>query len=311
MARQAMTGGDRFAQPGVPAALVVVDGGARGGLGVLDRLHPRIDLHAFEPDAVACRALEALAGYRRVSAIPFALAGVAGRRTLHATRHPSLSSLLAPDLAAYERHFGRMAGYPGWVRAIEVVATPEIEAITLDAWAERAGVVRIDVLKLDTQGTELDILAGARDVIARGAIGVIRTEVAFLPVYRGQALFPAIDRHLVAAGFSLVDCRFYPDRVGGYGWRGRRYVEPPRWAAGGDATYALAPDRWPAAERTPRAVTTALVLSQLGYGRSAARWLRAAGLDEARLDAWLTAWTAESAAVRWAARWVPPALWRR
>lgn len=299
----------------LPPALTVVDGGARGGLRELRALHERIDLHAFEPDPAACRSLATLAGYRSVHPVPSALSSRAGRCVLHVARKPSMSSLLEPDVDAYRRHFGRMADFPSWVRAIETVADVEVDATTLDAWSDDADRPLVHYLKLDTQGTELDVLRGARALLADARVCVIRSEVAFLPVYRAQALFPDVTRYLAEEGYTLLDCRFYPDAMGAPRWPSGRYVEPPRWAAGGDATFVCAPGRWPDAVRAERAVAVALILSQLGYGRTAERWLtREAGWTASDADAALTAWTRPSRRDRLAGlvrRWLPPALTRR
>jgi FkbM family methyltransferase len=310
MARVAMTS----AGPAGTGPFVVVDGGARGGLRDLPRLAPRLDVHAFEPDPAACRALASIAGYRSLTAIPQALAGTVGSRTLHLTRHRSLSSFLEPDPVAYETQCGRMSGYAGWLRAIDVVDRVEVATTTLDAWAVASGAPHVDFLKLDTQGTELEILGGGRGLLAAGRLSVLRLEVAFLGVYRGQALFPDVDRHLTEAGYRFVDISLYPDRVRWRGWSAARYVEPPRWSAGGDAVYACPPDRWPAAERADRAKATAEILAHLGHPRAASGWLQAAGLDDDAIDATLTAWTAPTRQERreaWLRRWVPPALRRR
>ena len=275
----------------LPASLTVVDGGARGGFSLLPRLDARLDVHAFEPDADACARLVALDRYRSITAWPHALDASPGRRTLFHARHGSMSSLFEPDLEAYARHFGRMSDYPTWAARIATVGTSEVETTTLDAWAASAGVEHVHLLKLDTQGTELDVLRGARALLDAGRIAVVYTEVSFLPVYKQQALFPAVDRHLADVGLPLVDCRFYPEVVGGERWASP-YAEPPRWAAVGDATFACLPTRWPEAERATKTVATALVLSQLGYGRTAAAWLhRYAGWPAGEIDRALCAWT--------------------
>lgn len=268
-----------------PARFVVVDGGARNGLRVLGGLHDRLDVHAFEPDPEACAGLTGTSPGMTLRAWPWALDAQAGQRTLHLARHGSMSSLLPPDMEAYARHFGRMADYPAWAGAIETVASCEVDTIALDDWAARAGVERIHLLKLDTQGTELDILRGATGLLEAGRVCVVYTEISFLPVYRGQALFPELDRFLRAAGFRLIDCDFHPQPRMGHRL-GKRYVEPPRWTAVGDAIFAWHPEGWPQADRAALTAATALVLAHLGQPRTAAHWLaRHAGWTAADIDA--------------------------
>jgi Methyltransferase FkbM domain len=79
--------------------------------------------------------------------------------------------------------------------------TATIKLSTLDRWAAAEGVGRIDVLKLDTQGSELGILKGARRMLT--GVRMLEIEVEFNEIYRGQPLFGDIDRFLRARGFVL------------------------------------------------------------------------------------------------------------
>jgi hypothetical protein len=60
-----------------------------------------------------------------------------------------------------------------------------------------------EVVKLDTQGAELDILHGAARTLAERTICLI-TEVHFFKLYDGAPFFADIDGHLRAAGFTLI-----------------------------------------------------------------------------------------------------------
>jgi hypothetical protein len=66
---------------------------------------------------------------------------------------------------------------------------------------EKRGIDVIHAIKLDTQGSELDILRGAEKAL-RGCIFVI-VEAEFNPLYEGQPLFCDVDRFLRDRGFSL------------------------------------------------------------------------------------------------------------
>jgi Methyltransferase FkbM domain len=58
-----------------------------------------------------------------------------------------------------------------------------------------------DVIKLDTQGSELDILKGA--VKSLQGTSFIDIEVEFNPIYKSQPLFSEVDMFLRAHGFVL------------------------------------------------------------------------------------------------------------
>jgi FkbM family methyltransferase len=297
--------------------IVVVDGGARRGLSLLKPLHARLVVHAFEPDETACAALAATP-HPHAALIPHAaaLAATSGTATLHIARSPSLSSLLEPDLDAYRRHFGRMADFPRWARAIETVDTRTVQTVSLDDWAARADVPYVDLLKLDTQGTELDVLRGATRLLAQGRIGVIYTEVSFLPVYKGQQLFTDLDQHLKASGYVYVDCRYYPHAVPPPPAT-RHYIEPARWGIGGDATYACDAAGWNETERRDRVDVTGEILTHLGTSAGARDWLRSsARIAAPAADAAVACWEAGARAgrlARLAHTWLPEALrtrWR-
>jgi FkbM family methyltransferase len=58
------------------------------------------------------------------------------------------------------------------------------------------------MLKLDTQGYELEILRGAETSLER--INVVECELSLREVYRGQPLFFEVSRHLYERGFFVV-----------------------------------------------------------------------------------------------------------
>jgi FkbM family methyltransferase len=62
-------------------------------------------------------------------------------------------------------------------------------------------IERIDYLKMDIQGAELDALRGAAKRLADAV--VIHTEVEFVPLYTGQPLFAEVDAELRGHGFLL------------------------------------------------------------------------------------------------------------
>jgi Methyltransferase FkbM domain len=62
-------------------------------------------------------------------------------------------------------------------------------------------VSRIDFIKLDTQGSELEILQGG--VRALAGVRCVEVEVEFNPIYRGQPLFYEVDAFMRGQGFVL------------------------------------------------------------------------------------------------------------
>lgn len=52
----------------------------------------------------------------------------------------------------------------------------QVEIDTLDSICKNCGIERIDMLKIDTEGHELEVLRGAEELLARNAIAVIQIE---------------------------------------------------------------------------------------------------------------------------------------
>ncbi len=77
-----------------------------------------------------------------------------------------------------------------------------LSAIPLDDVVDREHLDFPDFLKLDTQGSELEILRGASHTLAQTSL--IEVEVEFYPMYEGQPLFADVDSLLRSAGFELL-----------------------------------------------------------------------------------------------------------
>lgn len=128
-----------------------------------------------------------------------ALSGQAGPRTLYETNAPTGSSLLAPKKGGFGDYPGNSYFWP--------YKTSAIETTTLCRSLDRNAVGRIDILKLDTQGTELEILTGLDskrfdDVLA------VEMEIGLLDFYEGTATaFDDTLRFMRDRGFSLFDLR--------------------------------------------------------------------------------------------------------
>ena len=206
MQRDGMTGVHPTPDSVLERGFVLLDVGADGGVFELPGLAAHCDVHAFEPRADSSAELIAEStekikashgGYRNLIVHPYGLASSTGAFPLHVTRIPQASSLREPNQAVVSRW--RMD------RGLDVVDKVEIDCLSLADFVSRNGLDRIDFIKLDTQGTELDILLGSPDELAK--ISVISSEVEFIELYKGQSLFDDIIRHLRPHGFRFVGFR--------------------------------------------------------------------------------------------------------
>ena len=189
---------------------------------------------------------------------------------------PGATSTLWPNRELL-RHFDA----DNWSELHQIVDTVTVPAMKLASFAHAAGVDYIDFLKLDTQGNELDILRSAGNLLDR--IGVIKTEVEFLPVYEGQPLFSDVAKFLIDQGFEFVDFEISPSC--------RRFHRFPRLHPRGYrlvwADMILVRKPYDAGD--PRSIVKALVLSALGYADLAAYIISNAVPDDAALQGRLTA----------------------
>jgi FkbM family methyltransferase len=170
---------------------VVFDVGANLGqsVAIFRRLLPDSTLHSFEPGRKAFRELKAVSrGLRNVHLINAAVGSVSGRRTLRENEYSEMSSFLRPSSAAWGA----------------VVAEREVEVTTLDTYCAEHGIERIDLLKIDTQGYELEVLRGAAGMLAAGRVGLVYMEVTFCDMYEGLPPFDVLYRFLLDKGFRLV-----------------------------------------------------------------------------------------------------------
>ena len=105
--------------------------------------------------------------------------------------NPLLNSLLKFD----EEERGFLSDYN-----FNVTADAEVNQVTLDS--ALSNLQEIDFLKIDTQGYELSVLAGAKQVLAKTRVVMI--EINFVSMYVGGSTFPAVHQVLTDAGFLLV-----------------------------------------------------------------------------------------------------------
>lgn len=178
-----------------------IDIGARGG--AHDLVEPIAKLTAvlgFEPDLAECdRLMKMPAVYEPWAKFllkPVALAGNKGRATLKLLSSNTNHSLLSPNTDFTERY--RM------VKWQEIGQCP-LETDTLDAVLDEADVKSgrwAEFLKIDTQGTEYEILEGATRALKNETVAVI-AEVAFCELYKNQKLFSDVDALMRQNGFSF------------------------------------------------------------------------------------------------------------
>lgn len=184
----------RFIDPGSDA--VFIDAGANIGDACERFKHefPHASVHAFEPSPrVAARLRERAAGMQGVEAIEACLGDHDGVAELRLTSNDWCASTLAPSAEGKRL-------YPSY---LDDAGAARVPLTTLDSWAARRGIHRIDAIKLDVQGGELAVLKGAERTLADRGVLAVYAEAQIVQLYDNAATFSEIDSFLRARGFHL------------------------------------------------------------------------------------------------------------
>ena len=80
-----------------------------------------------------------------------------------------------------------------------------VQVRSLDSFVTEHTIPRIDLLKIDTQGFELDVLLGARQSLESGIVRNVLIELSYESIYHNQEGHFEIERQLRSWGFGLVD----------------------------------------------------------------------------------------------------------
>lgn len=150
----------RLARMSRGTPLVVFDAGANVGgyvSWVLGELGERAQVHAFEPSRVAFSTLKQQYGH--ATNVHLVHAGLGAERRTATLFAPQAGSVLASVYAS-----------PGATEA------EPVEIHTVDGYCAQHGISRIDLLKIDVEGAELDVLHGTARMLAANAIQIIQFE---------------------------------------------------------------------------------------------------------------------------------------
>jgi FkbM family methyltransferase len=176
--------------------LVYVDGGAHDGqvAGQFLNRFPGLQVHAFEPNADLFPRLEANLAHAPGQRHQLALSDKTQTLKMFINESPMTSSVL-PRNENCERYFDA---------ATTLKEVRELQATSLDDWFDRAGLNRVDIIKLDLQGYELQALRGAEGILRRG-VACVYIEINFVPFYEGSVTFGEIDSFMRSRGYKLFN----------------------------------------------------------------------------------------------------------
>ncbi|MEM6325518.1 MAG: FkbM family methyltransferase [Bacteroidota bacterium] len=151
------------------------------------------EMHSFEPLPAAFKALrERVQGDAAWTAHPFALGAEAGEAELQMPGSAVLSSFLAP--APMLQQMGGL-DEPPRTETVQVCRLDDVFNKVAHAEGRRI------LLKMDTQGFDLQVFAGAGDVLE--SVVVLQSEISVVPIYEEMPPLTESLRTYTDAGFRL------------------------------------------------------------------------------------------------------------
>jgi FkbM family methyltransferase len=178
--------------------LTVLDIGARYGI------HPSFEdlcsldvaqFHLFEMDVQEAERLKTkYKSSKNIYIYPIALWSESEKRKSYEFSHNALNSLFESNMELLKKNNYRLSEF-------QTVSVREVESQTIDALFSTK---EVHFLKLDTEGSEYEILQGAKETLANSVLGV-RSEVLFSPLFTGSRLFGDLHQLMVSSGFELLN----------------------------------------------------------------------------------------------------------
>ena len=184
---------DGLARQGIRPRTVLDAGANKGQFTIAARhlLRPE-RIHAFEPlPAVGDELARHCSRYPEVIVHRMALGSAKGRAALHVNRHSQSSSLLRLQ----DRH---LAVFPDAEELNDVL----VDVGRLDEVLVGEPLAAPVLLKVDTQGFEADVLAGATGMIDR--LDYVVLETSFTHLYDGERIFREMLVLMESLGFEFV-----------------------------------------------------------------------------------------------------------
>ncbi len=177
----------------------IFDIGARGGnLGELENLTSWVDYYGFDADADECSRIngDPPARFHSHRMLPYFLGKDEELIDFYLYKSASASSKFLPN-----NRFSRLFK-PGADPMASIEKKIILKSTTLDAVMDNENLPSPDFIKLDTQGTELEILQAS--LLTLNNVLLIESEIQLLEIYDGQPLLPDFLNFMSHNGFEVL-----------------------------------------------------------------------------------------------------------
>ena len=164
---------------------VVFDVGANVGQSALKFrvAFPKAKIYCFEPVKETFEILKGnVNSYDTISCYQTAFGSSDGQETIYLTHRSNTSSLIKPK---------------------KIVGSEVVNLCTVDGFASDNQIKRIDLLKIDTEGFDLEVLKGAQNMLSSGQIAFVLAEIGFHPGNTRHVPFDDIRSYLLPMGYAV------------------------------------------------------------------------------------------------------------
>ncbi len=173
--------------------IVIFDVGSHAGNTVKKyrSVFPNSQIFAFEPTESSYKKLiNQFDNDKKINVSLLGLSNKADKMTFYISESDNLNSFKEPN----ERAWGFEKG--------EVT---QEDTNTLDNFCEMNNIKHIDILKLDVQGSELDVLRGSQLFLSESKIGLIYVEWQVVPLYEDHPRYFKLGEYLGKYGYEFFN----------------------------------------------------------------------------------------------------------
>lgn len=184
------------------------------------RANPECIIHCFEPNPILSEKIFSRLG-SRVLIVNEAVGAKDGVLNLRIYNDDTTSSILEvePKLREISSNF-------------HLETTIPVSVTTLDSYCAKVDINQVDLLKIDTQGFDLEVLNGARSMLASDSPpSLIQIEMTISSTYVSQPEFHEVWTLLSAYGYRLFDFdRIVHTPHGNIYWGDALFISSKAWS---------------------------------------------------------------------------------
>jgi len=161
----------------------VIDVGAHKGEFIRLVVNRAVPVFVFEPQTSVHTVLEqAIAGHNVLEFFKCAVSDTVGEVDLYVNSLSSTTSILLPDEKSAWMRFKKAILGGSLIKAVEKVSVTTVDAAVLP----KLGNLANGLLKIDVEGNEGRVLAGACSLLASGQVDFVQIERARYQIYKGD-----------------------------------------------------------------------------------------------------------------------------